>query len=419
MAGEINITATLHRPVYQVMPTPQQAYVLLEVMPTSLAPGNAQPVNFSLVLDRSGSMAGNKLQQMKTAAKLIVDRLGAQDLLSVVVFDDTADIIMPGEPVLDRDALKRRIDTIQERGGTHMSTGMRAGFQELQRGTSPARVSRLLLLTDGQTWEDQAECETLADQYRTAGIPINVMGLGLGSDWDPRLLEDIAQRSGGEWTIIDEPEKASGVFAHILQTMQGTAVSNAMLTMRLAEGVTPRTVWRVTPLISRLGHQAVSQYDVQIFLGDIEHGVGQIVLADVLFPPRQAGMYRLIQADVTYDVPVIGQAGQKAVASVVVNFVKDAAQAGQPVGRVMNIVERVQAHKLQTQALDAAAGGDVQKATQRLRAAATRLLDLGEIEMAQQASQQAQKMEEGQQMDPATAQKMRYATKKLGETFSE
>src|SRR4030042_1009576 len=126
MAGELDLIATLHRLQYQEMPTTQQAYLLLEVMPTGAAPGMmVQPVNFCLVLDHSGSMAGEKLRYMKEAAKLVVDRLGPNDLLSVIVFDDEkpADLIVPLGAVIDRESIKRRIDSIQERGGTHMSTG--------------------------------------------------------------------------------------------------------------------------------------------------------------------------------------------------------------------------------------------------------------------------------------------------------
>ena len=420
MAGELSLIVTLHRPVYQALPTPQQAYVLLEGTPTAAAPGtSAQPVNFSLVLDRSGSMAGEKLRQLKAAAASIVDRLGPQDLLSVVVFDDTADVIVPCGSVQDREAIQRRIASVDERGGTHMSTGMGAGLQELQQGLSPNRVNSMLLLTDGQTWEDTLQCENLADQCRASGIPINVLGLGVGPDsnWDPILLENLARRSGGEWAVIDSLEKVSAVFAKTLQAMQGTAVTNASLTMRLAEGITPRTVWRVLPLISRLDHQAVSLHDVQVFLGDIQHNVGQAVLTDLLLPARPAGIYRLIQADITYDVPTSGLTRQKVTADVVLTFVDDPAQANQTNPRMMNIIERVVAHKLQTQALDEAAMGNAKKATQRLRAAATRLLELGENDLAQAANQQAQQIEEAGQIDPAAAQKMRYATKKLTESL--
>lgn len=422
MAGEITLTATLHRGMYQAMPTPQQSYVLLEAMPSMTAPGvgSQQMVNFSLVLDRSGSMAGEKLRQLKAAAKIVVDRLGPQDVLSIVVFDDRSEVVFPAAAIQDREAIKRRIDSIDERGGTHMSTGMEAGLQELQTGLSPGRVSRMLLLTDGQTWEDQSQCGALADQCRAVGIPLNVLGLGVGAegDWDPIFLENLAQRSGGEWMVIDKPEKVGTVFESTLQAMQGAAVTNASLTMRLVEGITPRAVWRVIPMISKMGHQAISERDVQVFLGDIQYGVGQNLLADLLLPVRPAGSYRLIQADLTYDVPSTGLTGQKVATDVIITYTDDATQTKVD-PRLMNIIERVIAHKLQTQALDEAAMGDVQKATRRLRAAATRLLELGEDGMAQEALSQAQQMEQSGQIDPAAAQHMRYQTKKLTETLSD
>ena len=419
MPGEINLTTTLHRQAYQTMPTPQQAYLLLDAMPTAVAPGlGSQVLNFSLVLDRSGSMAGEKLRNLKDAAKLVVESLSSQDLLSIVIFDETADVVVPAAPIQDREALKRQIDTIEERGGTKMSSGMEAGLGELQRGLSHDCVNRMLLLTDGRTWEDTAQCQQLADQCRAAGIPLSVLGFAEG-DWDPAFLEDLAQRSGGDWIALDSPEKVSAVFENTVREMQGTAVTNASLTMRLVEGVQPRTVWRVTPMISRLGHREVSTRDIQVFLGDIQHGAGQSILAEVLLPSRQPGTYRLIHADIIYDVPGTGLTQQRVEANIVVTYTDDVAQANQLNPRVMNIVERVVAHKLQTQALDEAAAGDAQRATQRLRAAATRLLELGEMEMAQQAELQAQHLEQSGQVDQAAAQQMRYKTKKLTQTTED
>jgi len=416
----LNMKVTLHRPVYKAMPTPQQAYILLEAIPAASASAKTQAVNFCLVLDRSGSMAGEKLRHMKEAAKRVVDYLGPDDLLSIVIFDDIdpADLIFAIGEVRDRELIKKKIEAIEERGGTHMSTGMRLGLQELQRGQRNNRVSSMLLLTDGQTWEDQVECQELADQSRKAGIPIYMLGLGVGdeSNWDPRLLEDLAQRSGGEWMAVDAVGKVESIFERVLRSVQGTAVSNASLTMRMVQGLSPRTVWRVTPLISRLGHQAIGLHDVQIFLGDIRFGVGQSILADILLPPRQPGTYRMIQADINYDVPGSGLSGQRASVDVVVTYTDDAAAANQTEESLMNVIERVVAHKLQTQALDEAAAGEVVKATRRLRAAATRLLELGETEMAQEANQQAQNIEQKGQIDLGAAQKMRYATKRLTES---
>jgi Ca-activated chloride channel family protein len=419
MPGELDLKATLNRQAYQTSPFLQQAHILIDAIPTAAAPGTGvQPLNFSLVLDRSGSMAGEKLRQLKGAAKLVVDKLSPQDCLSIVIFDEIADVVIPAGSVEDRNGLKERIDAIQERGGTRMSIGMQAGLSELQRGSAPDRVNRMLLLTDGRTWEDSPECQQLADQLRAAGIPISVLGFAEG-DWDPAFLEDLAQRSGGDWVAIDSPDKVSSVFENALQEMKGTAVTNAAMTMRLVAGVKPRAVWRVTPMISRLGHREISDSDVQVFLGDIQHGVGQSLLADVLLPPRPTGNYRMIHADITYDVPGSGLTGQREDVNVIVSYTDNVAVANQLNPRLMNIVERVVAHKLQTQALDEAAMGDVQRATQRLKAAATRLLDLGEEEMAQQAQSQAQNLEQSGQVDQAAAQQMRYKTKKLTENKGE
>jgi Ca-activated chloride channel family protein len=159
----------------------------------------------------------------------------------------------------------------------------------------------------------------------------------------------------------------------------------------------------------------VGPNDIQVFLGEIRQGTGQALLADLLLPPRAAGIYRLIQADVTYDVPGSGLKGQRAAIDVTLDFVNDATQTGQVDERIMNLIEKVVAHRLQTQALDDAAAGDASRATQRLRAAATRLLELGEVELARQADQQADLIEKGGHLDPAAAQKMRYATKRLTE----
>jgi Ca-activated chloride channel family protein len=129
-------------------------------------------------------MAGEKLKHLKAAAHLVVDRLTAADNLSIIIFDDAdpAELVLPSSPVTDRLSIKRKIDAIQERGGTHMSTGMQLGLKELRRGHSAQRVSSMLLLTDGQTWEDQQICRDIADQCRTSGIPINVVGLGVGAE---------------------------------------------------------------------------------------------------------------------------------------------------------------------------------------------------------------------------------------------
>lgn len=415
----LQLRSAWHRSAYPVLNTPQQVYLWLEIGVTA-AEAVLQPVNLCLVLDRSGSMAGEKLQAVKEAATLIVNRLGPKDLLAVVAFDDIepAELLLPAGPVQDREAIERRIGLLRERGGTHLSTGLRLGLSQLQPGAAAGgRVNGLILLTDGRTWEDSEDCLRLAEQARQANIPIHVLGMGVGagSDWDPRFLEELARRSGGEWGMVEQPQDTAAAFEKILHALRHAAVTSLALTLRLAPGVTARSVWRVTPLISRLTHQEVSAHDVQLNLGELQADASQSLLAELLVAPQQAGQHRLAQAEVQYCLLSEDQTdcAFKELYDLTAEFSE---QAGEYDARLMNLVERVVAHKLQTQALDEAAAGDIVHATQRLRAAATRLLELGETALALEAEQQADHLQQHGQVEPAAAQKMRFATRRLTQT---
>jgi Ca-activated chloride channel family protein len=193
--------------------------------------------------------------------------------------------------------------------------------------------------------------------------------------------------------------------------MQRTLVTNATLILRLVRDVTARGVWRVQPLIDRLSARAIGERDVQVALGDLQRE-GQSVLIELALPPRGPGDYRLAQAEVNYDIPG-GGAGLKATADIVVSFVADPAAAMAVNGAVMNTVERVTAFKLMTRALDEREAADGQQRTQRLRAAATRLLDAGEIELARQAEAAAAQMDAGQALSPQATKRLVSATRRL------
>lgn len=416
MSGEIQLRITKLKEKYKVLGTPQQAYVYFEIVPAQPSPTvGRQPVNLTLVLDRSGSMAGAKLDNLKNAAKSIVGQLNAQDILSIVTFDDRAEIVASADYVTDQAQLNQKIDFIDERGGTAMSTGMQSGLTELQKHLGPDKVNRMILLTDGQTWEDKPLCEQLADQCGASGISMAVLGLGIGGEanWDPVFLENIAQRTGGDWTPVSDPAQLQTAFADILRDAQMTAISNASLTIRYVEDVFPKNVWRVVPLIARLGQRNIGQFDSQVQLGDVNADTGQSALAEVHIPAKNAGNWRLMQVDITYDVPANGLTQQKISENIVFEFGEaDVFSADEP--RLRNIIERVQAHKMQTIALDKAKQGDVGAATVRLRGAATRLLSLGETEMAQDLNAQADQLDVNGQLTTGAEQQGRFNTKRLG-----
>ncbi|MDY7079529.1 MAG: VWA domain-containing protein [Chloroflexota bacterium] len=415
MPGEVRLSVQTNKTMFPTTEGQQLVYLLIEAMPTSAVADVRIKLNFSLVLDHSGSMSGPKLASLKEAAKLAIDQMGARDLVSIVVFDDKVEVIAPSQPVTGAAVLKmkQQIDGIRDGGGTEMSRGMQKGLEELEKGISPDRICRMLLLTDGETFGDEDVCRQLA--AKAGEQSIGITALGLGESWNEQLLDDIAQASDGTSDFIpgDQPDAILGTFERQVKAAQATVVRNAELVLRLISGVTPRAVWRVTPLITRLSQQALSDRDVQVTLGNMNSEQGQSLLVEMLVPPRQPGTYRIAQAEVSYDVAETGLVGEKAKTDVILDFTDDPVQAAQIIPDVMNIVEKVTVHKLQTRALDEAAAGNVAGATQKLRAAATRLLELGEDDLAQTAREEAERLEHGEGLSAHGTKKMRYETRKL------
>jgi Ca-activated chloride channel family protein len=413
MPDTISLVCTWGRAPLLASDSPQVAYLFIETQ--AAAATEAVPLNFCMVLDRSGSMQGAKLAALKDATKRVIDTLTPQDVVAIVLFDDETEVLLPATLAADKDALKAQVDRIEEAGGTAISGGLLAGQAELRKHRAPDRVSSLLLLTDGQTWGDEEKCRMLAEQLGQEGVRITA--LGLGSEWNEKLLDDLAEATGGTSDYIADPVQITGFFQRAVRAAQGTVAQDARLLLRLARDVTPRAVHRVTPVIANLGYQPIGQSEIAVRLGTLESGEPASVLIDLMIAPRAVGSFRMAQAELHY-TPLGGAGEQIIKQDVLLEFTADAG-AAQYEPRVMNLVEKVTAFKLQTRALSEAEAGNTAGATQKLRAAATRLLELGELELARKAEEQAAQLEQGQSMSPENQKELRYATRRLTQKLEE
>jgi Ca-activated chloride channel family protein len=390
--------------------TAQVAYLLIDAQTQAQTTTTVTPVNFCMVLDRSGSMDGPKMDNLKRAMVEVIETLRPEDIVSVVVFDETADVIVPSQAVTDKAALNNRVEALRVQGGTAMSTGLELGAAELRKNLAPDRISHLLLLTDGQTWGDEDRCRAIAQELGQAGVRITA--LGLGDEWNERLLDDLATATNGASDYIANPQDIGRFFQRAAQAAQNTTVRNARLLIRLASGVAPRAVYRVKPVIANLGYKPIGEREINIDLGDIQSDTGASVLAEVMLPARPEGEYRVTQAEITYDVPQEQRLDQRVRVDALIQLTSDAS-ALKVNPAAMNLVERVTAFKLQTRALDEAAAGNTAGATQKLRSAATRLLDLGELELADTMNRAAEAINQGQAPTAADQKELTYKTRRL------
>ena len=411
MANELNLITTLNKPAVPLSSTQQLIYALVHVKPNEVISRSRMSLNFGFVLDHSGSMRGDKIDRLKEAVALALSKMAPDDRVSVTIFNDSAEVIAKSAPVSDQRGLVDRIQRLRAGGGTQMARGMSHGLREVYREVKPDRANQLLLLTDGQTYGDEDQCLRLAKEAGEHKIPIQA--LGLGSDWNENLLDEVGRRSGGDADLVESADEIAPLFSQTVERSQKAVVRNAQMVLRLVSGVVPRQVWQVTPLIANLGYRPISERDVQVDLGELDAEQGKSLLVELLLPPRNAGRYRIAQTEVTYDVPMQGITGASVRSDVLITYTADALEAQRYDADIMNLVEKVTAFKLQTRALDEAKMGNIAGATQKLRAAATRLLEMGENDLAEAAQQEADNLEKSGQMSAGGTKKLHYQTRKL------
>jgi Ca-activated chloride channel homolog len=345
----VTITTQLAREPLPVTGEAQMAYLLVEVRASAaLAELPRPPLNLSLVLDRSGSMRGPRLQQMKVATEAVIDLLTPEDVLSIVTFDDLIDLVAEAAPVTDPTALKADVELIGEGGGTAMALGMSVGLTELRRHAGPHTLSRMIVLTDGPTNGDEDQCRLLATEAGAEGIAI--APLGLGAEWDASLLEDIATLSGGDPPeYVRVPRNVVGCFTQQVSDARGVVIPGLSLDMRFVAGVTPRRVTRVAPYL-RAMDASISERQIAMHLGDLALDVPQALLVEVLIEPKRGGNFRIAQIETN------SSAGTEAAllrSDVVVTFSASASKRPQMRPVVLHYVERVNAARIVWRALEA------------------------------------------------------------------
>ncbi|MHB8845503.1 MAG: vWA domain-containing protein [Nitrospirota bacterium] len=415
MKNELNIRCIMSRDTLPVTNGEQAVYALVDIKAGAAAGIGTMPSNIALVLDRSGSMDGEKMDSLREAVGYVVDRLGDEDLVSITIFDDQVETLVPSQPAKNRDGIKAKLAGVVARGGTQISDGLAAGLAEAKKGSAADRVSRVLLLTDGRTWDDEDACLRLADEAGAQGVAIT--SIGIGDDWNETLLLQIAERSHGNSHWIQDPITILDTFRQEVEGMQAIAVTNVMITGRMSEGVRPVKVYTTAPMIADISGRAISGGTVRADLGSLDARTGQKVLIEARVPAQKAGPFRLGQVEIGYNVPSAGLSGRSARVDLNVAFTATAADAAKVNAEVMNLAEKVTAFKLQTRALTEAGAGNIAAATRQFQAAATVLLDLGEDELADAVEREIVSLKKTGTFTAAGTKKLEYGTRKLTQTL--
>ena len=218
----------------------QTVDVLIRITAPELDLGTIKrtPLNLSVVLDRSGSMAGDKMVRAREAAMYCVDQMLPSDRMSVVAFDDRIDVLFPSEPVTNRQSMKDLIARIEARGSTALHEAWVRGGLTISEHLLETGINRVLLITDGQanvgiTSNDEIVSQSL--ELFKRGVSTST--IGIGNDFNEDLLLPMAQSGGGNAWHVEEADDMQRIFQVELEGLVAQFAHTISLSLIPADGV--------------------------------------------------------------------------------------------------------------------------------------------------------------------------------------
>jgi Ca-activated chloride channel family protein len=321
-------------------------------------------LNLAIVIDRSGSMSGEKIVQAKSAALGLVDRLGVRDRVAVVQYDDTAQVILPSTTMdpAGKARARARIQGIRDNGGTNLHDGMALGRDEVLKNVDQEALKRVILLSDGVAnvgVTDTPSLSRVASSAAEKGARITTVGLGL--DYNEDLMEALAEYGRGQYYYVKNAGDLDTVFAGELQNIQATVATNSEI--------------RLTPVCAGVEIAEVYGYathkdgqDTVIRMADVFGGDQRKIVARLRVPASQTGTLNLVRVTMHYN-DTDTRARKSAELTLGAEITGDAAAVERSANKdVVTAALEVESARAMREAADAYKRGDVGQATSINRA---------------------------------------------------
>jgi Ca-activated chloride channel family protein len=384
---------------------PQVHYMLLDILPAETAAFARPPINVCIIIDKSTSMRGQRLDQVRSATLAILKDLEPGDSACIVAFSDRAEVIVSHDQARDMATARSRLSLLQAGGGTEIGQGLELGMTELQKTFSKEGVNHLILLTDGRTYGDEELCLQIAERAAEKGITLN--GVGIGADWSDRLLDDIASRSGGNVLFLDTPKAITDLLQRIFDSLSKVFASRVRLEGAFGDQVDLRSSFRLLP------DPMPSGDTLPMILGHLpKDGRIRLLLEVVVHPASSLTHVQL--ADLQLSADVLGEFGSAQ--SLPVNISLPVSKTPDPEPAPNDIVaalSQIALYTMQEKARHEAELGQSTQAARRLENLATQLLAVNERELAKAALGEAERLTHSRRLSTEGEKVLKYGTRAL------
>jgi Ca-activated chloride channel family protein len=320
-------------------------------------------LNLSLVLDRSGSMGGTPLRQAIKAAQELVGEMTDNDLLSVVIYDDDVETIVPHAKATDKKAIQQRIGNVRAGGCTNLAGGWLEGIKHVKQHAKPDEVNRVLLLTDGQAnmgITDPAVLKKTSGEKAREGVVTTTLGFGSGFNED--LLIGMAREAEGNFYFIETPDDVQQVFKIELEGLSSVVGQNVIVNVRPSELVEHGWV------LNKYRTEEKGE-ELRVTLGDVYAVEEKVLALEIQVKAPKAGPIDLARIAYTFQAVVDGSIKDLTGEFVVkanVGSAEEAAAATQDL-QVIGEARRLEIAKAKDVAVELADKGDHKTAAQNLR----------------------------------------------------
>ena len=245
---------------------PDEVTILLELQAPDAPESERSPAALQIVLDRSGSMGGARIEGATRALAAVVAQLSPTDVFGLVTFDNDAQVVIPAGPLTDKSDAVARIAAIEPRGMTDMSSGYLRGLRELNRGATSAgiRGGTILVISDGHVNRGVCEPDEFASiTAKAASKSVVTSTLGYGDGYDETLLSAIARSGNGNHVFAADPDAAGAAIGAEVDGLLSKSAQAVTLTVKYEPTVQTLSLYNDLP-----AHQ-VADGQVMIELGDM------------------------------------------------------------------------------------------------------------------------------------------------------
>lgn len=385
----------------------QLLYVMVEIIPkpTALRP-KSLPLNVALVLDRSTSMKGARMDMVKENAIRLLRQLNPVDIISIVTFSDKAEVIIPATRLSDISMIESRISRIQTGGATEIYQGLSAGMDQVRRNSNPGYVNHLILLTDGRTYGDEAACIELAQQAAIEGIGIS--GLGIGHEWNDEFLDKLASCSGGISMYISASKDLRRFLELKVKNFEQVYAERVLTSLNLPDGVRLSYAFRLYPETGPL--QAVSP----INLGNLHQTKKIIFILEFEINENRKDIKELVYADGFIQMHIPTRRIPYTRVPVKFGCLVDQNAFEQNVPPIIiQALSQLSLYRMQEKARQEVAAGEVDQASKHLQYLATHLLSRGEKDLARTVLDEADHIQKSNQFSEDGDKRIKYGTRSL------